>query len=255
HGPIMPCLARKHERSYVYSMTTSPPPRTEESDPFRLPAARAAELLAGAPWRRFAVIGDSLSAGTGDYRPGYPTLGWADRVADALRRARPGAAYLNTGRIGATTADTIAEQMRPVRAFEPDLLHLPSGANDLFRREPDFAAIGREMHRMFALAAETGAQLSVFTLGRAFDVPGFPDWADRVPRLNAIVRELAGAHGAVLVDMWDHPANSRPDLLSADRIHFAAPGQALLAAEMVRALAGVLPPDAARRSSPAGGNG
>src|SRR5690606_7318044 len=153
------------------------------------------------------------------------------------------------------TADTIAEQMRPVRAFEPDLLHLPRGANDLFRREPDFAAIGREMHRMFALAAETGAQLSVFTLGRAFDVPGFPDWADRVRRLNAIVRELAGAHGAVLVDMWDHPANSRPDLLSADRIHFAAPGQALLAAEMVRALAGALPPDAARRSSPAGGNG
>src|SRR5690606_6646189 len=160
HGPIMPCLARKHERSYVYSMTTSPPPRTEESDPFRLPPARAAELLAGAPWRRFAVIGDSLSAGTGHSRPGYTTLGWADRVADALRRARPAAAYLNPGRIGATTADPPAEQMRPVRAFEPDLLHLPSGANDLFRREPDFAAIGREMHRMFALAAETGAQLS-----------------------------------------------------------------------------------------------
>ncbi|WP_017596626.1 SGNH/GDSL hydrolase family protein [Nocardiopsis potens] len=232
-------------------MATPNTPLTEESDPFCLPPARAAELLAGAPWRRFAVIGDSLSAGTGDSRPGYTTLGWADRVAGALRRARPGAAYLNTGRIGATTADTVAEQMAPALAFRPDLLHLPSGANDLFRREPDFAEVWRGMHRMFALAAESGARLSVFTLGRAFTVPGFPDWAERVQRLNAIVRELADAYGAVLVDMWDHPANSRPDLLSEDRIHFAVPGQALLAAEVVRALAAALPPEAAPRSSSA----
>ena len=41
----------------------------------------------------------------------------------------------------------------------------------------------------------------------------------------------------MVIDMWDHPIMDRPDLLSADRIHFAASGQAVLAAEVVKALA------------------
>ena len=45
---------------------------------------------------------------------------------------------------------------------------------------------------------------------------------------------------AVAVDMWDHPVNSGEDLLSADRAHFAAAGQAGTAAEVVKALACVL---------------
>lgn len=46
----------------------------------------------------------------------------------------------------------------------------------------------------------------------------------------------------VLVDMWDHPLNARPDLLSADRIHFSTSGQAVLASEVVKSLAAVLGP-------------
>ncbi|WP_200824190.1 SGNH/GDSL hydrolase family protein [Nonomuraea solani] len=49
---------------------------------------------------------------------------------------------------------------------------------------------------------------------------------------------LAAEHDAVLADMWNHPVNDRPDLLSADRVHFATAGQAVMAAEMVKALHG-----------------
>ena len=86
------------------------------------------------------------------------------------------------------------------------------------------------------------------TLGRAFVVPRISDWTDRVRRLNGIVRALAAEHDAVLVDMADHPVNDRADLLSADRIHFAAAGQAVLAAEVVHALAAT---PGARRGSAA----
>lgn len=214
--------------------------RTEESDPCCLSPASAAELLAGAPWHRFGVIGDSLSAGTGDPSPGYATQGWADRVADALRRVRPTLAYRNTAEIGSTSAQTLATQTDPMREFAPDLLHLPSGANDLFVREPDFARIEQTLRRLYEFGAGTGAQLSAFTLGRAFVVPKFPDWTERVRTLNDLTRRLAAEHGALVIDMWDHPVNSRPDLLSADRIHFAMSGQAVLAAEAVRGLAGLL---------------
>ncbi|MEU9992529.1 SGNH/GDSL hydrolase family protein [Streptomyces sp. NPDC048045] len=224
------------------SETTHAPaaPLTEESDPFCLSASSAAALLAGAPWERFAVIGDSLSAGTGDPSPGYGASGWAERVAGVLRRVRPATAYLNTAEIGATTPETLATQADQMIAFRPDLAHVPSGANDLICRSPDFACVERELRRLFELAADTGARLTVFTLGKAFVVRKYPDWPDRVRRVNAFIRQLAADHDAVLVDMWDHPVNSRPDLLSADRIHFASAGQAVMAAEYVRALAGVL---------------
>ncbi|MFI6740434.1 SGNH/GDSL hydrolase family protein [Nonomuraea sp. NPDC050451] len=210
---------------------------TEETDPYCLSAARAAELLARAPWRRFATVGDSLAAGTCDPSPGYASLGWPDRVADVLRRIHPDLAYLKTAEVGATASRTARTQLDRLGEFGPDLVHVSCGANDLFRPDPDYAAIEAASRRVFEFAAGAGAQLTTFTLGRAFVVPRYADWGERVRRVNDITRGLAADHGAVLVDMWDCPVNDRPDLLSADRIHFAAAGQAVLAAEIVKGLA------------------
>ncbi|WP_405161423.1 SGNH/GDSL hydrolase family protein [Nocardia sp. NBC_01499] len=215
-------------------------PTAEETDPFCLPPLEAAALLFDAPWQRFGVIGDSLSAGTGDPSPGYATLGWADRVADVLRRVRPDLAYLNTAQDGATTMETLRRQADRMREFAPDLLHLPSGANDIVRRTPDFDEIEQIMRDMYRMAASTGAELATFTLGKAYVVPVFPDWRDRVRRVNDITRALAAEYDATVIDMYDHPINDRPNLLSADGIHFAAAGQAVLAAEVVKQLAHLL---------------
>ncbi|MFF3322784.1 SGNH/GDSL hydrolase family protein [Streptomyces sp. NPDC002889] len=214
--------------------------RTEESDPFCLQSLDAAALLFDAPWHRFAVIGDSLSAGTGDPSPGYANVGWSDRFADILRRVRPDLEYLNTAEVAATTAQTLERQIDRMLEFTPDLLHLPCGANDLVRRKPDFDEIEQALRRMYDLASRTGAQLTTFTLGRAYVVPVFPDWSERVARANDITRALAAEFKAVVVDMWDHPVNARDDLLSEDRIHFSASGQAVMATEMVKGLAHVL---------------
>ncbi|MCO1656233.1 SGNH/GDSL hydrolase family protein [Pseudonocardia humida] len=218
-------------------MTVTTAALTEETDPFCLPPADAARLLAAAPWRRFAVLGDSLAAGTGDPSPGYASQPWGDRVADALRRVHPDLAYLNTGTVGATSSRILAEQQERVRAFAPDLAHVACGANDLWRDEPDFGRIEARMRQVYALAAESGALLTTFTLGRAFATAAFPDLPERVHTLNDVIRGIAADHDAVLVDMSDHPVNDRATLLSADRIHFSTAGQAVLAAEVVRGLA------------------
>ncbi|MFI6802711.1 SGNH/GDSL hydrolase family protein [Streptosporangium canum] len=228
-------------------MSTATHHLTEESDPYCLPPSRAADLLAGAPWQRFATVGDSLSAGTGDPSPGYASLGWPARVADILRRVHPGLTYLNLAEVGATTARTLRTQLDQLADFGPDLVHVPCGANDLFRPEPDYAAIATALGQVFELTAGTGARLTTFTLGRAFVVPGYPDWDERVREVNDITRSLAADHGAVLVDMWDHPVNGRHDLLSKDRIHFAAMGQAVMATEIVKGLAGLLDAEGGRR--------
>lgn len=218
-------------------MTSISPVLTEASDPYCLPQQEAAALLSGMPWRRFAVIGDSLSAGTGDPTPGYGNAGWSDRVAEILRRVDPEVAYLNIAEIGATTPQTLDEQIDVAVDFAPDLLHVPCGANDLVRRKPDFAEIEASLRRMYEIAAATGAQLTTFTLGRAYVVPVFPGWSERVRTVNGITRALAAEYGAVVIDMWDHPVNARENLLSEDRIHFSTSGQAVMAAEVVKALA------------------
>jgi lysophospholipase L1-like esterase len=211
---------------------------TESTDPYCLSDRDAAALLAGAAWTRFASIGDSLSAGTSDPSPGYRTLPWPDRVRGVLQVVKPGLAYLNTAEIGVTTRKAIATQAHRILDFAPDLLHLPSGANDLFRSDPSFDRIEDDLRELYELAAGTGATLTVFTLVRRFVIPTIPDFAERVSRVNAITRRLAAEHGAIVIDTWDHPVNDRPDLLSADQIHLASAGQAVLAAEVIRALAG-----------------
>ncbi|BCM65786.1 MULTISPECIES: SGNH/GDSL hydrolase family protein [Streptomyces] len=221
-------------------MTSTATPLTEETDPFCLSTVDAAAMLSGAPWKRYAVIGDSLSAGTGDKSVGYGDQGWSDRFAHILRQVQPELAYLNTAVIGATTVDTLQHQIDGMRDFGPDLLHIPCGPNDLLRRSPDFGEIEQNMRRMYELAAETGALLTTFTLGRAYVVPVFADWTERVRTLNDITRSLADEYGAVVVDMYDHPVNARENLLSEDRIHFSTSGQAVMAGEMVRALAATL---------------
>ncbi|MFE3259152.1 SGNH/GDSL hydrolase family protein [Nocardia sp. NPDC059229] len=213
---------------------------TEATDPFCLDRADAVALLAGAPWGRYAVVGDSLSAGIGDPTPGYRDEGWPDRVAEILRTVRPDLDYLNVSEVGATTAQTLENQAARLLEFSPDLVHLPCGANDIARRTPDFDEIERTLRQMYDLAKQTGALLTTFTLGRAYVVPVFPDWPERVAAVNEIVGGLAAEYDALVVDMWDHPVNDRANLLSADRIHFSTSGQAVMAAELVKKLANSL---------------
>jgi lysophospholipase L1-like esterase len=210
---------------------------TEATDPYVLAPGAAAAMLRGAPWRRFATFGDSLSAGVSDPTPGYDELGWPARVERVLRIVNPDLAYLNTAVVGATTRQAIGAQGRQIVDFAPDLLHVNSGANDILRRRPDWDQIRKDLRAMYEWAAGTGALLTVFTLGRAFIVPVFPDWTERVARLNDITRELGGEFGAVVIDSWDHPLNDRANLLSEDGIHFATTGQAVLATLMVKELA------------------
>jgi lysophospholipase L1-like esterase len=157
-------------------------------------------------------------------------------VERVLRLVHPDLAYLNTASVGATSAQALGEQTDRIEEFGPDLLHLNSGANDIIRRTPDWGRIEDELRTMYEWAASTGAQLSVFTLGRAFVIPAFPDFTDRVARLNDLTRTLAAEYDAAVADCWDHPLNDRPNLLSADRIHFTTMGQAIIASLMIEAL-------------------
>ncbi|WP_306361915.1 SGNH/GDSL hydrolase family protein [Nocardia sp. CC227C] len=210
--------------------------RTEADDPMVLSAEAIRDLLAPLPWRRFAVIGDSTAAGTGDPWPGYDTLPWPERLARALRAAHPEAEYLNTGVMGATIREVRDGQLRRVLDFGPDLVHVSCGGNDLFRPDADPATMESDLDELCAALAATGARLSLFTLADAFTGRLRP-LRPRFAAFTEITRRVAARHGAIVTEFWEHPARLRPDWLSADRIHLTMAGQAVVATEIATTFA------------------
>ncbi|HEY0166634.1 MAG TPA: SGNH/GDSL hydrolase family protein [Jatrophihabitans sp.] len=210
----------------------------EVAAPHCLSAREAGELLSGAPWRRWAVMGDSMAAGVGGPSAGYADVPWAERVVQALRFSRSEVDYLNTGQANLRTADILRTQLQPVLDFQPDLVTVVAGSNDAFSRSGDLAVVQDSLDAACQRLTEGGAHLLLFTVTNVFDKsPQLAPFGERIADLNDRIRALAGKHKATLVEMWDHPIRHAPDLMSADGIHFSMMGQAVLASEIVRALA------------------
>lgn len=206
--------------------------------PHCLSARDAGELLRGAPWRRFAVMGDSMAAGTGGPSAGYADVPWPERVVRALRYSQPDVAYLNTGEVNLRTADILRTQLDAVLDFQPDLVTIVAGSNDAFSRSGDLDVVQSSLDATCALFTERGAHLLLFTVTNVFDKSEkLAAFGERIADLNDRIRTLAAKHEATLIEMWDHPVRHAPDLMSADGIHFSMLGQAVLASEIVRGLA------------------
>jgi hypothetical protein len=60
--------------------STTSVPEAELHDPDVLTDEEIDALVAGAPWRRFLVVGDSIAKGLGEESPGYRTMRWGARV-------------------------------------------------------------------------------------------------------------------------------------------------------------------------------
>ncbi|MET7768258.1 SGNH/GDSL hydrolase family protein [Nocardia sp. NPDC005366] len=211
--------------------------RGENTDPLCLPTPWAVRLLSHSPWRRFAVVGDSLAEGIGDPVPGYRPLVWGDRIAEAFATTNTEFTYLNTGKMFATISEVMDNQLPAVRAFEPDLVHVICGANDVLRPGADPCVIEDQLERLFGEIRATGAQISTFTLSDTFG--GRKKLAavrDMLIELNDIIRRTAARHDAITVELWEHPARLRHDWLSADRMHPSMSGQAVIATELIYAL-------------------
>ena len=210
----------------------------ERDDPDCLSDAQADALLSGAPWRRFLALGDSLVAGVGDPAPGYRSLPWPARVAEALGRQPPGVEHLNLGQRQVRTAQVRADQLGPALEFGADLVALVCGGNDVLARRFDAEALEAEVQGIVAPLVADGAVVVLFTLMDA--TQAFPELAVLRPRLealNGLMTRVAAEHRGVLVDMWRHPAVRLPALYSADKTHPSMRGHAVLAAATIRSLA------------------
>jgi lysophospholipase L1-like esterase len=214
-------------------------PDAEAQDPYVLLPAEESKLLAGHPWSRFVVLGDSIALGMGDPTEGYLTATWGGRVAGALARERADVTYANLGQHRAKAADVRDSQLAAALDFEPDLIAIIAGGNDVLAEEFEIAPVKAVIDEI--VVALTGAGATVVTyemldVARAFPEPGFKELDRRLLELYAATREIAQERGAVHVDFYSEPWAGERYCFSADLQHPTVRGQALAASATVRAL-------------------
>jgi lysophospholipase L1-like esterase len=212
----------------------------EYTDPHCESPATLARLLRDAPWRRVALVGDSIAVGLGDPVEGYQDASWVERLVTSLDGGRRRVDQLNLGVIGARAAEIHAGQLERALSFGPDLVVVSSGGNDLFSRRFDLPQVVSHVEAVVDALSSAGAVVVTFGI---FDVSigGFipplraPGFRRRVQELNCAVARVTARHDGVFVDCFDHPALSS-SVFSADQLHPNRRGHAVIATEMVLAL-------------------
>jgi hypothetical protein len=215
-------------------------PDAEAQDPYVLSPAEESELLAGHPWSRFAVLGDSVAMGMGDPTEGYVTATWGGRVAAALARERDGVTYANLARHRAKAADIRDSQLGPALDLEPDLVAMIGGGNDcIFAEEFDIAPVKAAIDEIVVALMDSGATVVTYEgpdFPRAFPDPAFEEFNRRLLDLYAATREIARERGTVHVDLYTEPWSGERYCFSADLQHPTMRAQALCASATIRAL-------------------
>ena len=218
----------------------------EDADPWCLDPRRAAQLLADRPWRRMAVIGDSVTAGVREPREGYRDGSFAERLAEALAATRPDFAWTNLATPFLTASQIRAEQLEPALAFHPDVVLVSAGGNDCLGRTYDHDEVEKELAALLEPLARAGAlvvTIGLFDVARSGLLP--PEQAgvlaERFDDLDRTTEQLSRRIGGFHVETHHHPLSADPDIYSSDRIHCNTRGHAVAFASIARALAGDAP--------------
>lgn len=212
----------------------------EARDPHCLDAAARGALLAAAPWERVVALGDSIAEGVREPSPGYQDLGWVDRIAAALGEVRPALKLRNLGRRDRLAAEVRGQQLAAAVAFGPDLAIVAAGGNDTLRRRFDLAAVEHELEQIVAALRAGGADVLTLGLLDASSSPFVPEelrapLTARLHELADATRAIAERHGALHLQMREHPVNADPGIYASDGLHLNARGHAIVAgAELAR---------------------
>jgi lysophospholipase L1-like esterase len=217
----------------------------ESQDPNVLSATRESKLLAGAPWRRLAVIGDSVAEGVGEPVDGYESLHWCDRIARALRRQTPDLAYLNLGRRGLRAREIRQRQVPEALTFDPDLVGVFSGGNDILATDFDPEDLRHQLSETLIPLTELEATIFVCTLfriSRAIEIPE-PHASRLIERqeiLDEVTRDVADRYEAHVIEFADHHRGADASIYSSDMIHLNMRGHAVAASVAIEVLGGAI---------------
>lgn len=186
------------------------------------------------PWKRFVAIGDSLTEGVGDPIRGGGLRGWADRLAEALRRAEPELTYVNLARRGLRTDQVRRTQLQAALAAQPDLAAALMGTNDLLDPAFEPARFEEGLDAVVRPLTEAGALVLTATF---VDLTAFSPLParlksrvrERSEEASEVVRTVSKRYDTMCVDTEQFPDKLEREIISVDRLHPSPHGHILLA--------------------------
>ena len=188
---------------------------------------------------RYVALGDSFSAGTDD-----ASVPWPELTARGLNARGEPVELHNFARIGATTAQVLADQLGPALALRPGLVSLVCGANDvLLTSRPDIDACAANLDAL--LARIRGALPAATIVTATYPDPGRfaglrPRTRKRVVdgmvQVNHAIRAAAEANDALVMEFSEHPGVGDRANVGRDGFHPSALGHRRAAAAVLDAL-------------------
>jgi phosphatidylinositol alpha 1,6-mannosyltransferase len=197
-------------------------------------------------FRRYAALGDSLSAGA----EGDTAVPWPEHAARALAGDGAELAFSNFAAAGATSTDVAIWQLQQAVEFRPDLISLICGANDVLlsvRPDPEvftavFDGIVDSLRRRLP-----NALIVTATYPRIDSLlPVRERTSARIESgmeaINAAIREIALRRGLTCLEWAGHPGVDDAENFADDRFHPSAEGHRRAAAAFVEGLTAAVGP-------------
>jgi lysophospholipase L1-like esterase len=214
-------------------------------EPHVLPFTRHVPMLRGAPWRRVAVLGDSIAEGVREPHDGFRDLSWIERIAEPLGAVAPGLTVMNLGQRDLRASEVRELQLPAALRFRPDLAIVAAGGNDALRRSFSPERVADELDAIAAPLREAGADLLMLELMDIVASGLVPSeyaeaLGERMSGLAQATRDVAARHGAMLVEMRGHPICADPGVYASDHLHLNARGHAIVASEAIRVMSDAL---------------
>ncbi|MER6190375.1 SGNH/GDSL hydrolase family protein [Streptomyces cyaneofuscatus] len=193
-----------------------------------------------ASYTSLVAVGDSFTEGMSDLLPDGTYRGWADVLASRLASRSPGFRYANLAVRGKLISQIVDEQVGAAAAMQADVVTLVGGLNDTLRPKCDMGMVRGRLEEAVERLAPSCKQL-VLMRSPGRNGPVFDRFRPRMEALFALIDDLAGRHGASVVDLYSAPSLSDPRMWDADRLHLAAEGHRRVAEAVWQTLG--LPPE------------
>jgi lysophospholipase L1-like esterase len=153
------------------------------------------------PVVRLVALGDGYTYGAGTDAPQRES--WPAQLADVLRRDGRRVYLANLAETSSSSINVRDMQVPAVEAYEPDIVTLQVGSNDVLARETDDYHDNLEAILDVLLAFMPPDRIFLITTpdhtltewGRAYGPP------EAIEAVNRTLAEVAGQHGIVVVDI------------------------------------------------------
>lgn len=181
---------------------------------------------------RIAALGDSSVFGVGDTsidgNPDGP--GWVGRVAHDLAAKQ----YINLSKNGARAHTVVSTQLVSTQFFNPDLVCVCVGMNDVMRGNYSPVQIRDSIRILIQELNNLGAVVVLLGLPDPSKVAFAPKrvkrvLSRRVLNLNEILEDVAAKEGALFIAGWEQKEVYERSFWHVDRMHPSSLGHQLIA--------------------------